>query len=94
MVKLDIADYIAQKINDMTKAEALGFVDLVLEEMKRNLADGEDILISGFGKFVIRHKKLRTGRNPQTGEPMSIAARIIVTFSPSQRLRELTNRRK
>ena len=54
-----------------------------MEIMRETLANGEDILISGFGKFCVKEKKARKGRNPATGEAMMLRARRIVTFKPS-----------
>ena len=56
--------------------------------MKSTLAAGEDIMISGFGKFCVRDKKERRGRNPQTGEELMLDARRVVVFKCSERLRE------
>ena len=59
--------------------------------MKDTLADGEKIKISGFGNFVVRDKKQRVGRNPQTGAPIPISARRVLTFKPSQVLKGVLN---
>ena len=56
--------------------------------MKDTLAEGEKIKISGFGNFVVRPKRARTGRNPQTGEQITISARRVLTFKPSQVLKD------
>ena len=59
--------------------------------IKSALESGEDVLIGGFGKFEVRDKAARTGRNPQTGEELVLDARRIVTFKPSGKLREKLN---
>jgi integration host factor subunit alpha len=63
----------------------------LLEIMKRTLESGEDILISGFGKFCVQQKTKRRGRNPATGDDMVLEARRVVTFKCSAKLREMIN---
>lgn len=75
----------------MSKPEALEYVDRVFELMKSTLANGEDLLISGFGKFHGRQKKERLGRNPQTKEKLMLRPRKVVTFKASEVLRERVN---
>ncbi|MEO8179617.1 MAG: integration host factor subunit alpha, partial [Deltaproteobacteria bacterium] len=66
-------------------------VDLVFEMMKETLGRGEKIKISGFGNFVLRDKRQRQGRNPQTGEPIVITARRVLNFKASQLLKQALN---
>jgi integration host factor subunit alpha len=66
-------------------------VESLIEIIKRTLASGEDVLISGFGKFSVREKNERKGRNPATGEVMMLAPRKVVTFKYSGQLRERVN---
>jgi len=66
-------------------------VDTLLDVIKANLQDGEDVLISGFGKFCVKDKKQRRGRNPATGNDMMLAKRRVVTFRCSSVLRERIN---
>jgi integration host factor subunit alpha len=75
----------------MTKPESLDIVEHLFEIMKSTLANGEDLLISGFGKFTVREKKERVGRNPQTKEQMILRERKVVVFKSSGRLRERMN---
>jgi integration host factor subunit alpha len=63
-------------------------VETLLEIIKNTLASGEDVLISGFGKFRVNEKKARRGRNPSTGEDMMLEARKVVTFKCSGKLRD------
>jgi integration host factor subunit alpha len=72
---------------DMAPAEARHHVENVLKIIKRTLSSEQSVLISGFGKFVVRRKKPRTGRNPQTGEPMNLDGRHVVSFKCSGVLR-------
>ena len=66
-------------------------VETLLELIKRSLESGEDVLISGFGKFCMKEKKQRRGRNPSTGEDMTLEPRKVVTFTCSRKLRDKTN---
>jgi integration host factor subunit alpha len=75
----------------MTKSESRQIVERVFEIMKSTLADGEDLLISGFGKFNVREKNERRGRNPQTKEKLMLRARRVVVFKTSGVLRERVN---
>ena len=75
----------------MTKHASLDIVEKVFELMKTALANGDDLLISGFGKFSVREKKERLGRNPQTKEQMMLRPRRVVGFKASSRLREKMN---
>jgi integration host factor subunit alpha len=68
--------------------ESTEIVEQVFEIIKETLESGEKVKISGFGNFVIRQKRPRTGRNPQTGEKMVISGRRVVTFKPSLVLRK------
>lgn len=75
----------------LSKVEAARAVDTVFRLIKQSLANEEDVLISGFGKWVVKSKKERRGRNPQTGEDLTIDARRVVTFRASGVLRRLIN---
>ncbi len=75
----------------LSKAEAVRAVETVIEIIKETLEDGESVLISGFGKFTIKDKKARRGRNPHTGEDLILAPRRVVTFKPSGVLRNKIN---
>ena len=92
LTKADIVERIYKEA-DFSKKEASEFVDLVFTIIKETLSKGEKVKISGFGNFSIRDKANRIGRNPQTGEAMEITARRVLTFRPSQVLKEdVTNR--
>lgn len=75
----------------LSKGEAARAVETVFQIIKQTLASGEDVLISGFGKWGVKDKKERRGRNPQTGDDLTIDARRVVTFKPSGVLRRLIN---
>ena len=69
-------------------------IEILLEIMKSTLESGEDILISGFGKFCVKEKRARKGRNPATGEDMLLKGRRVVTFNCSGKLRARINERE
>jgi integration host factor subunit alpha len=74
-----------------TKIQSAQIIDTLFELIKQSLQNGEDVLISGFGKFSVREKQRRRGRNPQTGEPMTLPAKKVVTFKCSGVLRARMN---
>ena len=90
MTKADIIEQIYEKIG-FSKKESSDIVELVFDTMKETLEKGEKIKISGFGNFVVREKRPRVGRNPQTGEEIEISARKVLTFRPSQVLKSALN---
>jgi len=75
----------------VSKSESSHFLESVLEIMKTTLTGGDDILISGFGKFTVRQKAARRGRNPAKGEDLTLEPRRVVTFKCSTVLREKIN---
>lgn len=77
----------------VSKKRATELVDALLRIIKERLADGEDVLLPGFGKFQVRFKWARKGRNPQTGEPIILDSRRTVTFRCSPKLRNKINHR-
>ena len=93
MTKAEIVDAVHEKLIGYSKKEAAAVVELVFETMKDTLASGEKIKVSGFGNFVVKHKGARTGRNPQTGQEITISARRVLTFRPSQVLKSALNLR-
>ena len=76
---------------DLPKKKSTDLIENLIEIIKRNLETGDDVLISGFGKFSVNRKKNRKGRNPATGEDMILPARKVVTFKCSHLLREKIN---
>src|SRR6478735_6398677 len=90
MTKADIVEALYEKVG-FSKKEAADLVELVFDTLKSTLAQGQKIKISGFGNFVVREKRSRIGRNPQTGESIEISARRVLTFRPSQVLRAEVN---
>ena len=88
--KQTIINKISEK-NNQTPSQAKDTVETLLEIMKSTLASGEDIMLSGFGKFQVNNKALRKGRNPATGKDMMLKERRIVTFKCSGGLRDRIN---
>ena len=93
MTKADIIESIYEKVGGFSKKESAEIVEAVFDTMKETLRGGEKIKISGFGNFVVRAKKQRMGRNPQTGTPIVIAERRVLTFKASQVLKNALNNR-
>src|SRR5262245_66041506 len=89
--KTDISESVYEKVCGFSKKEASEIVETVFNCIKETLESGEKIKISGFGNFVVREKKARIGRNPQTGEEITISARRVLTFKPSQVLKNALN---
>jgi integration host factor subunit alpha len=81
----------AQNQTGFQKTRSSEIVETLLEIIKSTLESGEDVLISGFGKFSVNEKKARRGRNPSTGEDMMLAPRKVVTFKCSGKLRDKIN---
>ncbi|MFH1673901.1 MAG: integration host factor subunit alpha [Pseudomonadota bacterium] len=79
------------KTMNFKKSEARDVVEKLLEIMKQTLQKGEDLLVSGFGKFVVKEKRARRGRNPQTREALQLRARKVVVFKTSGILRKKIN---
>ena len=90
MQKADIARHIRQQVG-ITEHEADKLLDWILGLLKTTLQAGEPITIQGFGKFSVRSKRPRQGRNPRTGEAVMISARRVVTFQPSLILKAEVN---
>lgn len=91
MTKAEIVEQIYEKIG-FSKKESADIVELVFDTIKDTLSKGEKIKISGFGNFVVRQKRSRVGRNPQTGETIEITARKVLTFRPSQVFKSALNK--
>jgi integration host factor subunit alpha len=91
MTKADIVQAVYSRLGGFSKKESADLVDLVFETMKETLGRGEKIKISGFGNFVLRDKRQRQGRNPQTGEPITITERRVLNFKASQLLKQALN---
>src|SRR6478672_4140183 len=91
MTKAEIVQALYTRAGGFSMKESADIVDLVFEMMKETLGRGEKIKISGFGNFVLRDKRQRPGRNPQTGDPIKISERRVLTFKASQILKQALN---
>jgi integration host factor subunit alpha len=92
MTKAEIVQAVYTRLGGFSKKESADLVDLVFEMMKETLGRGEKIKISGFGNFVLRDKRKRQGRNPQTGDPIVITERRVLNFKASQILKHALNK--
>jgi integration host factor subunit alpha len=90
LTKIDIIDSVYEKLG-IPRKECIQIVESVFEIIKDDLDKGHGVMISGFGKWTVKAKKKRKGRNPQTGEALMIDARKVVTFKPSSVLRDSVN---
>ncbi len=90
LTKSDITDLISNQL-DCSKSKSSEIVETLFETMKRSMEDGEDVLISGFGKFCVKEKKERKGRNPATGDDLMLSTRKVVTFKYSDVLKDRVN---
>ena len=91
MTKADIVEKIYEKVG-FSKKESADLVEVVFDIIKSTLEKGDKIKIAGFANFVVKEKADRRGRNPQTGEEITISARKILTFKPSQVLKTTLNK--
>jgi len=90
LTKAKIVEAVAEQIG-YTKNQSVNTIETLLEFIKRSLESGEDVLVSGFGKFCVKEKRERRGRNPSTGEDMMLEPRRVVTFNCSRNLRDRIN---
>ncbi|MGD8701133.1 MAG: integration host factor subunit alpha [Desulfosarcina sp.] len=92
LTKRKIVDQIQHELGYQLNRSA-GIAEALLEIIKATLESGNDVLISGFGKFCVKQKAARKGRNPATGERMMLKPRRVVTFKCSTKLRQKVNRK-
>jgi len=88
ITKADLINQVHASNTKFTKAQARGAVETILKIIKASLGNGDDVLLSGFGKFNVKAKSARKGRNPKTGESIMLDARKVVTFKTSGKLRK------
>lgn len=94
MTKADLVEAVYAQLEGgsrVSKRESSELVELVFDTMKETLGNGDKVKISGFGNFVVRHKKPRVGRNPQTGTEITITERRVLSFKASQVLKGALN---
>ena len=90
MTKADLVDIVHETVG-FSKKDSAELVEKLFELIKATLEQGEKIKISGFGNFEVRSKRSRLGRNPRTGDAIEISARRVLTFKPSQILKNALN---
>jgi integration host factor subunit alpha len=90
LTKKDVVEMVYRELG-ISKIESTALVESFFEIIKDELAKGNEVMISGFGKWSVKQKNARNGRNPQTGGNLTIAARKVVTFKPSPVLRDTVN---
>lgn len=90
MTKAELISQVYERVG-FSKKDSSELVELIFEMIKASLTNGEKIKISGFGNFIVRQKRSRMGRNPQTGESIEISARKVLVFHPSQVLKAQLN---
>ncbi|MGI4878744.1 MAG: integration host factor subunit alpha [Janthinobacterium lividum] len=90
ITRADLCEAVHKEIG-LSRAESSGLVEQVLDEICRTLVSGDNVKVSSFGSFVLRNKGQRIGRNPKTGQEVPIEPRTVLTFRPSQLLRERIN---
>lgn len=90
MTKADLVEATFEKVG-YSKKDVAEVIDLIFATIKGTLEEGEKVKISGFGNFSVRHKKARRGRNPQSGDEITIGAREVMTFKASQILKKAVN---
>ena len=93
LTKVHIVDAVIEQ-NGFTRKKSIETVETLLELIKSELEAGDDVMISGFGKFCVKNKKKRKGRNPATGKDLMLAPRKVVTFKWSGKLKERLNTKK
>ena len=91
LTKRDLINKVYNSGTTLTIREARKAVEAIIRIIKSSLENGDDVLLSGFGKFNVKAKSARKGRNPQTGESLMITARKVIQFKPSGKLREKVN---
>lgn len=90
MTKAELVDFIAEKA-DLTKADAARALEAVMEGVTAGLKESGKVTLVGFGTFTAKEREARTGRNPQTGETVKIAARVVPGFKAGSKLKDALN---
>ena len=93
LTKADLTDCLFNEIG-INKREAKEVVECIFEEITSELESGKNVKISGFGNFILRDKRERPGRNPKTGQEVTVSKRRVITFKASRKLKELVERYK
>lgn len=90
VTRADVAETIYEEIG-LSRKDSNDILDMILDEIVKELSSGHDVKLSSFGTFSLRHKKERSGRNPKTGVEAVISSRRVISFKPSQTMRKIIN---
>lgn len=90
ITRADVAETIYEEIG-LSRKDSTDILDMILDEIVKELSDGKDVKLSSFGTFSLRDKKARSGRNPKTGVEAVISPRKVISFKPSQTMRKIIN---
>ena len=93
ITKSSLAEAVSEAVPGLDLKQASAVVNSIVDTIKLGLAKGDEVLISGFGKFVVLEKRARPGRNPRTGQSVNIEARKVTKFRPSDVLKNVLNER-
>ena len=93
VTRVSITEAIYEEIG-LSRKDSGDILDLIIEEIKKELTGGHDVKISSFGTFSLHKKNARIGRNPKTGKEAEITPRTVISFKPSQLLRKAVNGQK
>ncbi|MFQ5596723.1 MAG: integration host factor subunit beta [Nitrospiria bacterium] len=91
MTKAELIDTISQQYNDLTRRQVEILVNTVFQSIKETLANGDKIEIRGFGSFRLRHRRMREGRNPKTGEVVTVPPKKVPFFKAGKELKALVD---
>ena len=91
VTRLDVAEAIYTEIG-LSRKDSSDILDMIIDEIVKELSQGNDVKPSSFGTFSLRDKKARTGRNPKTGVEAVISSRRVISFKPSQTMRKIINK--
>ena len=91
VTRLDVAEAIYTEIG-LSRKDSNEILDMIIDEIVKELSMGNDVKLSSFGTFSLRDKNARTGRNPKTGVEATISPRRVISFKPSQTMRKIINR--
>ncbi len=93
ITRLDVAEAIYTEVG-LSRKDSGEILDMIVDEIVKELSDGRDVKLSSFGTFSLRDKRARTGRNPKTGVEAVISSRRVISFKPSQAMRKIINKKQ
>ena len=93
ITRLDVAEAIYTEVG-LSRKDSGEILDMIVDEIVKELSDGRDVKLSSFGTFSLRDKRARTGRNPKTGVEAVISSRRVISFRPSQSMRKIINKKQ